>query len=144
MIPLVIRTDSVRVIEPPRPTRYERIRDGQRFRFADGYLVPIETSEALLESEIAVKPRVLYPSLESAQRNAASRSAGVPFVAMIGNDGRLMAAEFIEEPGGEPYDSHQIETARQLLEDWKFAPAQAHGHAVADYLIVRVPLGPAG
>jgi len=59
---LEIRTDSIRVIEPPHPTRFERLHDGQRFRFADGYLVPIKTSEALLESEIAVKPRVLSPS----------------------------------------------------------------------------------
>lgn len=43
-----------------------------------------------------------------------------------------------------PYDSHRIGTARLLLDDWKFASAQARGHAVADYLIVRVPLGPAG
>ena len=144
VIPLEVRTDSVRVIGPPHPTRFERLRDGQRFRLADGYLVPIQTSEALLESEIAVKPRVLSPVSEPTPRSATSRPSGVPFVAMIGEDGRLLAAEFIEEPGGEPYDSHRIGTARLLLDDWKFAPAQAHGHAVADYLIVRVPLGPAG
>jgi len=144
VMPLEIRTDSVRVIEPPHPTRFERLRDGRRFRFADGYLVPIKTSEALLESEIAVKPRVLSPFPEPTPQSATSRPAGVPFVAMIGEDGHLLAAEFIEEPGGEPYDSHRIGTARLLLDDWKFAPAQAHGHAVADYLVVRVPLGPAG
>lgn len=142
VIALEIRTDSVRVIEPPHPTRFERMRDGKRFRFADGYLVPIETSEALLESEIAVKPRVLFPVPEPKPWSAASTPAGIPFVAMIGKDGRLLAAEFIEEPGGEPYDSHMIGTARLSLQDWKFAPAQAHGHSIADYLIVRVPVGP--
>ena len=141
VIPLEVRADTVRMIEPPHPTRFERISGGQRFRFADGYFIPIETSEALLESEIAVKPRVLSPVSRRTPQGPSSRAAGVPFVAMIGEDGRLLAAEFMEEPRGEPYDSHRIETARRLLDDWKFAPAQAHGHAVADYLIVRVPIG---
>ena len=144
VIPLEVRTDTVRLIGPPHPTRFERIRDRQRFRFADGYFVPIETSEALLESWIAVKPRVLSPAPEATRGGATPRPAGLPFVVMIGKDGRLRAAEFIEEPGGEPYDSHQIGIARSLLDGWRFAPAQAHGHAVADYLIVRVAPVPAG
>ena len=78
MIPLEVRADTVRMIEPPHPTRFERISGGQRFRFADGYFIPIETSEALLESEIAVKPRVLSPVSRRTPQGPSSRAEVKP------------------------------------------------------------------
>jgi hypothetical protein len=141
VIPLEIKPDSVRMAVPPHPTRFERVRDGMRFRFADGYLVPIDTTEAVLEAEIAVKPSVLFPAPDSTLGGAASAPAGIPFVAIIGKDGALLTAEVMEEPGAGPYDSYVVGAARVSLDDWVFAPAQAHGHPVADYLVVRVPPG---
>jgi len=144
VMPLEVRTDSVRSLQPPPPTRFERVRGQERFRFADGYLVPIDTTEALLESEIEVKPYVLGSTLEAAPQGLAAPAGGVPFVAMVGKDGQLLGAQFLEEVGGPNYDPRLIDAARRSIDHWRFAPALAHGHTVADYVIVRVHFGPPG
>lgn len=141
VIPIEVRIDSVRTLAPARPTRFERVRGGQRFRWADGYLVPVEESEALLESEIVAKPRVLDPVLQPASQGAGIMPGTVPFVAIIDREGRLVDAEPIQEPGEERHDPTRIQAARKLLDRWKFTPARAPGgRAVADYVVVRVPL----
>ena len=61
-----------------RATRRAGILLAQRFRFADGYFIPIETSEALLESEIAVKPRVLSPVSRRTPQGPSSRAEVKP------------------------------------------------------------------
>ena len=141
VIPIDIRIDSVRVLAPPRPTRFERVRDGQRFRYADGYLVPIERSEALLESEIVTKPRVIGIAARPASRRTDAVPDSESFVAMIDREGRLLAASPIQGPAGERHDPYRLRAARDLLDRWKFAPARTSaGRAVADYVVLRVPL----
>ena len=142
VMPLEVQTDSVRYLEPPHPTRFERVRGPERFRFADGYLVPIDTTEALLESDIEVKPRALTSIYEPTPQGSATPAGGVPFIAMVGKEGRLLGAQYLEEAGSSNYDPRLIDAARRSIDRWRFAPARAHGHAVADYVIVRVQFRP--
>jgi len=144
VMPMEVRTDSVRVVQPPHSIRLERVREGKRYRLADGYLVPIDTTEAFLESDIAVKPRVLSSTVAPRPPGSAFPAGGVPLVALVAKDGRLLGAELLEAPEGPTYDPRIIEAARSSIERWRFAPAQARGQPVPDYLVVRVQFGPAG
>ena len=144
VMPMEVRTDSVRLVPPPHPVRFERIREGKRYRFADGYLVPIDATEAFLESDIEVKPRVLSSTVAPTPPGSVIPAGGAPFVVLVAKDGRLLGVEPLEAPGGPNYDPQVIDAAESSIEGWRFAPAQAHGQAVPDYLVVRVPFGPPG
>jgi len=136
VLPLEVRADSSRALAP-RTVRYESTWKGRRFRYADGYFIPIDSSEALLESEIDPKPRVLSSHRAALPAGVAAPNEGIPFRVVIAAGGRLVSSEPVEDRGGSP-ESRLVEAARRSLERWTFAPARAHGRPVADYAIVRV------
>jgi len=144
VMPMEVRTDSVRLVPPPHSIRFERVREGKRYRFADGYLVPIDTTEAFLESDIEVKPRILSSTVAPPPPGSKIPAGGIPFVVLVAKDGRLLGVEPLEAPGGPIYDPQVIGAAESSIERWRFAPAQARGQSVPDYLVVRAQFGPPG
>ena len=144
VMPMEVRTDSVRLVPPPHSIRFERVREGKRYRFADGYLVPIDSTESFVESDIEVKPRVLSSTIVPTPPGSVIPAGGVPFVVLVAKDGHLLGVEPLEAPRGSIYDPHLIDAAESSIERWRFSPALAHGQAVPDYLVVQARFGPTG
>jgi hypothetical protein len=139
-IALEVRGDTV-LAGSPRPTRFEHVREGQRYRYADRYLVPIDSSEALLQEEIDRKPEVVRQAAAACSACAGTLPAVVPLVVMVGSDGLPREARYLDIVEiGEEIDPTIVEAAKRALAGWEFAPASSRGRPVADYLVVRVPV----
>ncbi|HEX7077971.1 MAG TPA: hypothetical protein VF363_06085 [Candidatus Eisenbacteria bacterium] len=135
---LDVRADTTIFAPTPRVTRFEKVREGRRFRYADGLLVPIDSTETFLESEITSKPRVVREARAIAPRGAGTPRDGVAFVAIVGADGSLIDAMPVEEPGSLGFGPEILGPAEEALASFRFAPAIAQGRAVPDYLALRV------
>lgn len=139
-IPLEVQSDTV-VAGSPRPTRFEHVQQGQRYRYADHFLVPIDSSEALLQEEIDQKPQVVRQEAAVCSVCAGTLPAVVPLVLMVGSDGLLREARYLDIiEVGEEIDPTIVQAAKEALPRWIFAPATSRGRPVADYLVVRVPV----
>jgi len=139
-IPLEVRSDTS-FAGPPRPTRFEHVRAGQRYRYAGSYLVPIDSSEVMLQEEIDQKPRVVHQETAACSTCAGALPARVPLVVMVGSDGLLREARYLDIiEVGEEIDPTIVRVAEEALARWVFAPATSRGRPVADYLVVRVPV----
>lgn len=140
VIPLEVRGDTV-LARSPRPTRFEHVREGQRYRYAGRYLVPIDSSEAVLQDEIDQKPQVVRQEAAACSTCAGTLPAVVPLVVMVGSDGLLREARYLDIiEVGEEIDPTIVQAAKEALVKWAFAPATSRGRPVADYLVVRVPV----
>ena len=140
LLSIEVRPDTVIYARAPRATRFENVRGGQRYRYGGRYLVPIDSTEALLEDEITEKPRPLTQEAAFCPGCAAPLPTVVPFVAMVGSDGGLRESRFLdmEEQGTIAPDA--VGAASGALARWTFEPARAGGRPVADYVVVRVPV----
>lgn len=141
-LPLTVRADTTLFARSPRIVRFENVREGRRFRYADGVLVPIDSTESFIESAITSKPRVVSEARATAARGVGAPSDGVPFVAIIDATGRLTDARPVETPGSLGFGPEVLGPASDALSRFRFAPAMAEGRAVPDYLVVRVRFEP--
>src|SRR5205814_1187436 len=64
----------------PRVTRFENVRHGQRYRYAGRYLVPIDSTQALLEEEITSKAKPRSQEEASCPACPGPLPTAVPFV----------------------------------------------------------------
>jgi hypothetical protein len=137
---LDIGPDTVTYARAPRPTRFENVKHGQRYRYAGRYLVPIDSTQALLEEEITdkAKPELREPAI--CPNCPGPLPAVVPFVVMVGSDGRIRESRFVDMQEEGTMDPALIAAAAQALKRWEFEPARAGDRAVADYVVVRVPV----
>ena len=137
---LDIGPDSVTYARAPHPTRFENVRHGQRYRYAGRYLVPIDSTQALLEEEITqkAKPELREPAI--CPGCPGPLPTVVPFVVMVGSDGRIRESRFVDMQEEGTMDPTLIAAAAQALKGWEFEPARAGDRAVADYVVVRVPV----
>jgi len=140
ILPVALHGDSVTYARAPRTTRFENVRGGQRYRYAGPYLVPIDSTAALLEEEIDQKPRVLSERPAECPACPAPLPRVVPFVAMVGSDGRVRDTRFLDIDDQGTVDPAVVGAASAALARWEFAPATAGGRPVADFLVVRVPV----
>ena len=141
-LPFTIEPDSTHYAHAPRPTRFENVRHGQRYRYGGRYLVPIDSTQALLEEEITAKPHATHQEAAACHGCEGPLPTIVPFVVMVGADGKLRESRFldIQEQNQGTTDPAWIEAAKQALVKWEFEPARAGALPVADYLVVRVPV----
>jgi len=139
-LPLTITPDSVTYARAPRPTRYENVRHGQRYRYGGRYLVPIDSSQALLEEEITQKAKPTVQEAASCHGCPGPLPTVVPFVVMVGSDGRIRESRFLDIQEQGTTDPALVAAASATLSGWQFEPAKAKGVPVADYVVVRVPV----
>jgi len=140
LLPIDVRPDTVIYARAPHATRFENVRGGQRYRYGGRYLVPIDSTEALLEDEITEKPKPLTQEAAVCPGCAVPLPTVVPFVAMVGSDGRLRESRFLDLEEQGTIASDVVAAASGALARWTFEPARAGVRAVADYVVVRVPV----
>lgn len=140
VLPLEVRSDSVFYARAPRPTRFEKWRNGHRYRYGGPYLVPIDSSEALLQEEIDRKPSVKHEEPAFCSGCAKPLPSVVPFVVMVGSDGRPRETRFLDIDEQGSVDPSVVAAASGVLSRWEFEPARSKGRPVADFLVVRVPV----
>jgi hypothetical protein len=95
-LPLTLEPDTLSVVHAPRVTRYENVRHGQRYRYAGRYLVPIDSTQALLEEEITAKAKPTVEGVGSCHGCKGPPRSLVPFVVMVGSDGRVRESRFLD------------------------------------------------
>ncbi len=139
-LPLTLEPDSMSYARAPRATRYENVRHGQRYRYAGQYLVPIDSTQALLEEEITEKAKPVTQVAASCHGCPGPLPTVVPFVAMVGSDGRVRGSRFLDIQEEGTTDPALVAAASAALSGWQFMPAKANGVPVADYVVVRVPV----
>ena len=139
-LPLTIQPDTLLYARAPRPTRFENVRHGQRYRYAGRYLVPIDSTQALLEEEITSKPRAVEQEAATCHTCPGPLPTVVPFVVMVGSDGTVRESRFLDIQETGSIDPALVVAANRVLSSWKFEPARAGERAVADYVVVRVPV----
>lgn len=139
-LPLTLEPDSSNYARAPRATRYENVRHGQRYRYAGQYLVPIDSTQALLEEEITEKAKPATQEAASCHGCPGPLPIVVPFVAMVGSDGRVRESRFLDIQEEGTTDPALVAAASAALSGWLFTPAKANGVPVADYVVVRVPV----
>jgi hypothetical protein len=140
LLPLEIGPDTPTEAHAPRVTRFETVRHGQRYRYAGPYLVPIDSTQALLEEEITLKARPKEQEPARCPDCPGPLPAVVPFVVMVGSDGSVRETRYLDIQEEGAIDPLVVTYAAEALARWKFEPARAKDLAVADYLIVRVPV----
>ena len=64
----------------------------------------------------------------------------VPFVVMVGSDGRVRESRFLDIQEQGTTDPALVAAASAALSSWQFEPAKANGLPVADYVVVHVPV----
>jgi hypothetical protein len=140
VLPIEIRPDTLIYARAPRPTRFENVRNRQRYRYAGPYLVPIDSTQALLEEEITLKAKATVSVPAYCESCPAPMPPAVPFVVMVGSDGRARESRFLEIQDEGTIDPLIVTAAAGALAKWQFEPARAKDLPVADYLVVRVPV----
>ncbi|HZE18868.1 MAG TPA: hypothetical protein VE402_01990 [Candidatus Angelobacter sp.] len=139
-LPFTLSPDSATYARAPRATRFEIVRNGQRYRYSGRYLVPIDSTQGLLEEEITSKPKPLVQTAAACHVCPGPLPAMVPFVVMVGSDGTVRESRFLDISEEGTIDPTLIAAAGGSLKSWQFEPARAGSLAVADYVVVRVPV----
>jgi len=140
LLNFTIQPDNETYDRAPRTTRYENVRNGQRYRYAGRYLVPIDSTQALLEEEITSKPRARDQEAAACHTCPGPLPTVVPFVVMVGSDGTMRESRFLDIQEEGTVDAMLVSAARSALTAWTFEPAKAGSLPVADYVVVRVPV----
>jgi hypothetical protein len=137
---LTLEPDTVIYDRAPRVTRFENVRRGQRYRYSGRYLVPIDSTQALLEEEITAKPKPIVQEAASCHTCPGPLPTVVPFVVMVGSDGKVRESRFLDIQETGTTDSALVAAASAVLSSWLFEPARSGDRPVADYVVVRVPV----
>ena len=140
LLPLSIEADTVTPARGPRPTRYENVRHGQRYRYAGRYLVPIDSTQALLQEEITEKAKTKIQEPADCPGCPEPLPVVVPFVVMVGSDGRVRESRLLDMEYAVTTNASLVAAAADALAHWEFTPALSGDRPVADYVVVRVPV----
>ncbi len=140
LLPLTVEPDTVIYARAPRATRFENVRRGQRYRYAGPYLVPIDSTQALLQEEITDKAKAKTQEPADCPNCPGPLPAVVPFVVMVGSDGRVRESRLLDMEYAGTVDPALVAAAAGALARWEFTPALAGDRPVADYVVVRVPV----
>ncbi len=138
VLPLEVRADTVIYSRAPRPTRFEHVMEGRRFRYGGQYLVPIDSSEAVLQDEIDRRAQIVRQEAVVCSTCTGVLPAMVPLVVMVGRDGLSREARYLDISDEETIDPTVVAAAKEALAHWEFAPAASRGRPVADFLVIRV------
>lgn len=137
---LPIRVTGSRIVaELSRVTREERIVDGQRYRYAFEYLVPISGPQMVTQDAIEAengKPQVLDARAATCPECRLETPISVLMRVLVDERGRASEPEYV---GPDPDLSPAvIEAAKAAAKDWRFRPAHAQGITTPDRAVVEV------
>jgi hypothetical protein len=138
LLPIVIVGDNV-TVGTLRTVRQESVRDGQRYRYAGLFLVPIDGPEEVTTADIEHHPVVTQKQTGRCDKCPA-KVREITLVAFVGADGRVIASRSIDESLGNETDQEITRAARVALSKWRFTPAKAKSRSVAHWVFVRVPV----
>ena len=137
-LPIVVSGDEL-AFGTPRRIRSETVRNGQRYRYAGLFLVPIEGPEDVTTSDIVHGPAAIYK-----QAGTCTTCPAGPFevslVAFVGTDGKLISSRYLEGQAGGDADEETIRAAQRALSRWRFTPARTKFRKLAHWMFVRVPM----
>ncbi len=137
VLPFHVEAESA-AVEPSRLTRLETVRGGQRYRYGERFLVPIEQPEEVTQAEIqrsgqrAAGPTVLEVVCGTCQ----GASQTVPMVAFVGANGKVVDAGLRTSVKG--VSGEAVAAATHAIGEAQYRPAQFKGKAFADWVLVEV------
>ena len=140
VLSLEVGPDTVIYSRAPRATRFERVWEGQRYRYAGQYLVPIDSSEAVLQDEIDRRPEVVRQTAATCSACSGDLPVLVPLAVIVGKDGLPREARYLDISEEGTIDPAIVAAAKEALPQWQFAPASSKGRPVVDFLVIRVPV----
>jgi hypothetical protein len=134
MLPVELRTDST-IIGASKQLRLETVRSGQRFRYADAFLVPIDGPEDFTQSDLRERARVVSGRVAECGACTASDAATVTWVVFLDETGHVKTARLASniEAG-----SAAAVATRAAINSWSFAPGRVKSRGVSDWVIVHV------
>lgn len=139
-MPVDVGADTV-LVEHSRYLRLESRKDGQRFRYADWWLVPLDSAEApVVEADFnhrGSRARAMTQTIAVCQRSSAVAALdSIRFVVVVGPDGQVRDLKLL----GRRPRSEVAAAAEEALRKWTFEPARVNGAAVSDWIYVSVPV----
>jgi len=141
-MPINITNDAV-VFGSPYETREETVRDGQRYRYAGEFLVPIDAPEDLANPDIVERAKPIR--MPKATCPTCEKSGELPFVVFVRPNGKMRSTRFLEYAmGAEGATPRMIQSAREALHGWTFTPGRTRTKAITDFVVVRVVVDATG
>ncbi|TMQ56742.1 MAG: hypothetical protein E6K76_12220 [Candidatus Eisenbacteria bacterium] len=154
LVDLDVRQDTT-LVHGGYDTRFERIRDGKRFRYGGGHLVRvdstnalifqrghmvlIDSTEALLPDDISERPLVMSAPHAKCPECGLVAPKALRFIVTVGSNGSVTWIE--SRPAAET--PPVLASAEQALKRYVFRPARAKGgRPVADWAEVEVIVEP--
>jgi len=133
-----VRRDGI-TPELYRETRLERIENGQRYRYAYEYLVPIRGPQRLTEADLqdeSGKPEALQTAEASCPACALTSPIRVPVRVLVDERGSVLESQAL--PSETALSPELVNTALGAVREWRFRPARAHGLVTSDRVDVWV------
>jgi len=147
VMPVVVEEDTV-LVEHSRYTLLESTRQGQRYRYGDWWLIPLETDEAaVVEADIEKYGKKTRAGKQEVATCADCPPAAAPdtvnFLVVVDKYGKLRELQVwgLRISKGKP-KAAVIDAAKASLRKWQFEPAVGKGQPVSDWLYVSVPVVP--
>jgi hypothetical protein len=146
-MPIVVREDTV-LVDHSRATLLESRRKGQRYRYGDWWLIPLEDDEvAVVEADVEKNGRKARAVRQEVAACAQCLFTGKPdtvsFLAVIDGHGKVRDVRVMgSRTSTQRPAAAAIASAKAALQNWQFEPAAGKGHAVSDWIYVRVPVVP--
>lgn len=123
-----------------RAIRVERVIHGKRYRLA-GRLIPIESPERVLETEIdlhGTHPVVVSSSGRRSTEKAIASGRFVQVVVIVGRDGTVTDVTMSKERPD--ISAQEIAALVADIRRWRYRPATVRGQPVTDFVLERVTI----
>lgn len=146
VMPITVGAESV-AVEHSRYVKLELRKDGRRYRYADWWLVPLDSAETpAVQSDLEARGAHARPMAVVAANCSRCASTATPdsvhFVVIVGPDGRIRDWKLLGSSlrRGRRLDPDVAAAAEAMLKSMDFQPAEAGGQAVSDFVYVAVPV----
>lgn len=146
LLPIAVRVDTV-IVEHSHYTLLETARQGQRYRYGDWWLVPLDSTETpVVEGDLeSGGTRAQVVTLTSAVCHGCASASGtdsVRLVVIVSPDGRVRDSGLLSSPphNGRLPSAGVVAAAKEALRTSAFQAARVSGTAVSDWLFVTVPV----
>ena len=146
VMPVDVGPESV-LVEHSRYVSLELRKAGQRYRYADWWLVPLDSTEtAVVQADIEARGAHARPNALASATCSRCPSGAMPdsvhFVVMVGPDGRIRDWKLLGSSlrRGHRPDPEVSSVAEAALKGMAFQAAHAGGQAVSDFVYVSIPV----
>jgi hypothetical protein len=144
LMPVTVSSDTV-IAEHSHYTLLETSRKGQRYRYGDWWLVPLDSTETpVVEREIeahGARPHAASVASSVCRGCTGAWTDSVRFVVVVGPDGSMRDSRVLGgQRGGHAPEVAAVVAAREALRASRFQAARVKGAGVSDWLYVTVPV----